>query len=523
MVVGRFLAASAWPAAFRTPAGRGGDSAMHALLVYPEFPDTFWSFKHALRFVRKQSSTPPLGLLTVAAMLPPAWDLRLVDTNVQALTDADLAWADCVLVSAMAVQRPSVDRIVARCRDAGRTVIAGGPLFTAQPEQFGAVDHLVLNEAELTLPAFLRDFAAGRAQRIYRSAEFADLTRTPIPRWDLVRLSRYASMPLQYSRGCPFDCDFCDVTAQLGHRPRIKAAGQVIAELDRLYDLGWRGGVFFVDDNLIGNKRNVKRELLPALIEWRRGRRGLSFGTQASINLADDAALMDLMTRAGFDTVFVGIETPSAGALAECSKKQNLNRDLVADTRRLQRAGLQVQGGFILGFDSDSEAAPQRLADFIQKSGIVMAMVGLLQALPGTRLHERMRKAGRLVVGGSGDNVDGTTNIVPLAGGDGLREAYRDLLGRLYAPKAYYRRVRALLREYRPPRIKGRIDPGYLRQQALACARSVLRLGIAGRERVEYWKLIAWTIVRRPRLLPMAVTLAIYGYHFRMITELHIA
>ncbi len=496
---------------------------MRILLVYPQFPDTFWSFKHALRFVRKRASSPPLGLLTVAAMLPAEWDLRLVDTNVRALGAADLAWADYVFLSAMSVQRPSVERILAQCREAGRPVVAGGPLFTAQPEQFAAVDHLVLNEAELTLPPFLADLAAGRAQRIYRTAEFADLRRTPVPRWDLVRLGRYQSMPLQYSRGCPFDCDFCDVTAQLGHRPRVKQAGQVVAELDRLYALGWRNGVFFVDDNLIGNKRSVMTELLPALIEWRKGRRGMSFGTQASINLADDARLMAMMTAAGFDTVFVGIETPSEGALAECSKKQNLGRDLVADTRRMQRAGLQVQGGFILGFDSDAPSAPQKLAEFIQKSGIVMAMVGLLQALPGTRLHERMRKAGRLVRGGSGDNVDGTTNIVPLAGGDGLRESYRDLLERLYAPKAYYRRVRALLREYRPPRIKGRIDLGYLRQQGLAAARSVIRLGIIGRERVEYWKLVAWTLVRRPRLLPMAVTLAIYGYHFRMITELHIA
>ena len=495
---------------------------MNVLLVYPEFPDTFWSFKHALRFVRKQSSTPPLGLLTVAAMLPAEWSLRLVDTNVQALGDEDLEWADCAFISAMAVQRQSANRIIARCREAGRAVVAGGPLFTAQPEQFGAVAHLVLNEAELTLPRFLQDLAAGCAQPVYRTPEFADLRRTPIPRWDLVRLSRYQSMPVQYSRGCPFDCEFCDVTAQLGHRPRTKGAGQVIAELDKLYSLGWRGGVFFVDDNLIGNQRSLKSELLPALIEWRKGRRGMPFGTQASINLADDAQLMRMMTQAGFDTVFVGIETPNAGGLAECSKKQNLNRDLVADTQRLQRAGLQVQGGFILGFDSDSASAPQRLAEFIQRSGIVTAMVGLLQALPGTRLYERMARTGRLVRDGSGDNVDGTTNIVPLGGSDGLRQAYRDLLGRLYAPKAYYRRVRMLLREYRPPKIRGRVDLGFMRQQALAFARSVVRLGIFGRERVEYWKLVAWTAVRRPRLLPMAVTLAIYGYHFRMITELHV-
>jgi radical SAM superfamily enzyme YgiQ (UPF0313 family) len=494
---------------------------VNVLLVYPEFPDTFWSFKHALRFVRKRASSPPLGLLTVAAMLPAEWELRLVDTNVRALTDADLAWSDCVFISAMTVQRSSADRIIARCREAGRTVVAGGPLFTAQPEQFGAVSHLVLNEAELTLPPFLKDFAAGRAQPVYRTAEFADLRQTPVPRWDLVRLDDYQSMSVQYSRGCPFDCEFCYVTTLLGHRPRTKPAAQVIAELDLLYALGWRGGVFFVDDNLIGNKRGLRTELLPALIAWRQGRRGLSFNTQASVNLADDQKLIRTMVQAGFDTVFIGIETPSEEGLAECSKKQNLNRDLVADTRRLHREGLQVQAGFILGFDSDSPSAPERLADFIQRSGIVTAMVGLLQAMPGTRLYERMARAGRLALGVSGDNVDGSTNIIPLRG-DGLRQAYRDLLERLYAPEAYYQRVRTLLREYRPPKIKGRLDLRFLREQALAFARSVVRLGIIGRERVEYWKLVAWTAFRRPRLIPMAVTLAIYGYHFRMMTELHV-
>jgi radical SAM superfamily enzyme YgiQ (UPF0313 family) len=496
---------------------------MNVVLIYPEFPDTFWSFKHALRFVRKRASSPPLGLLTVAAMLPPEWAVRLVDTNVRPLSDEDLAWADCAFVSAMAVQRPSAERIIARCRARGLTVVAGGPLFTAQREQFDAVDHLVLNEAELTLPEFLRDFAAGRARPVYATSGYADLRQTPVPRWDLVPLRAYASMPVQYSRGCPYDCEFCDVTAQFGHRPRTKAAGQIVAELSLLYDLGWRDGVFFVDDNLIGNRRSLSQELLPALIEWRKGRRGVPFSTEASINLADDEVLARRMVLAGFDTVFVGIETPDERSLAECSKKQNLHRDLVADTKRLQRVGLQVQGGFILGFDSDSPSTAHRLAEFIQRSGIVTAMVGMLQAMPGTRLHERMRRAGRLRDGGSGDNVDGTTNIIPVGGFDGLRQAYKELLEYLYTPKTYYQRVRTLLREYHRPKLKARLDPGFAREQALAFARSIVRLGILGRERVEYWKLLVWTVVRRPRALPLAVTLAIYGYHFRMITELHVA
>ena len=494
---------------------------MNVLLVHPEFPDTFWSFKHALKFIRKPASSPPLGLLTVAAMLPADWQLRLVDINVRALTDADLAWADCAFISAMAVQRASAEQIIERCRAAGVRTVAGGPLFTAQPERFGEVDHLVLNEAELTLPPFLADLAQGRAKRIYRTADFPDLSTSPVPRWDLMDLRSYASMVIQFSRGCPFDCEFCDVTVLFGHRPRVKRAPQIIAELDGLYDLGWRGAVFFVDDNLIGNRKSLKTELLPALLEWRAGRRGVPFHTQVSINLADDEQLMRMMAEAGFDQVFVGIETPDETCLAECSKKQNLNRDLVEDAKRMQRAGLEVQGGFIIGFDSDTPGTIEQLLAYVQQSGIVTAMVGLLQALPGTRLYDRMKRTGRLLEQGSGDNVDGTTNIVPAPGLD-LRAAYKDALQRLYTPRAYYRRVRTFLREYRPPRLKLRLDFVYLWEQAAAFARSVVRLGIIGRERVEYWKLLTWTLFRRPRAFSLAVTLAIYGYHFRTISELHV-
>ena len=496
---------------------------MKVVLIYPEFPDTFWSFKHALKFVRKSASYPPLGLLTVAAMLPADWELRLVDANVRPLRDRDLAWADCAFVSAMGAQREAAEKIIARCRVRGLRVVAGGPLFTAQRERYAYVDHLVLNEAELTLPPFLRDLAAGRAEHLYATPEFADLRETPIPRWDLVRMSRYASMLVQFSRGCPFDCEFCDVTAQLGRHPRTKSPDQIVAELDRLAALGWQDGVFFADDNLIGNKKCFKRDLLPVLLGWRQAHRGMPFNGQASINLADDEPLVHRMVRAGFDAVFIGIETPEEEALAECNKRQNLRRDLVADVRLLQRAGLQVQGGFILGFDSDSPATPRRLLEFIQKSGIATAMVGLLQALPGTRLYQRMKSAGRLLEGGSGDNVDGTTNILPLDGAGGPQGVYRELLRRLYAPRAYYQRVRAMLRDYHPPKIKARLSLGFVRRQGLAFARSVVRLGIIGRERVEYWKLLVWTLFRRPRAFAHAVTLAIYGHHFRVTSERHIA
>lgn len=491
---------------------------MNILLIYPEFPDTFWSFKHALKFVQKKASSPPLGLLTVAAMLPQGWAKRLVDVNVTPLTDADLAWADYAFISGMTVQRESAYRLIDRCKAAGVKVVAGGPLFASEYEQFTAVDHFVLNEAELTLPLFLADLARGKPARIYTTPEFADIRQTPVPLWELLDLKRYATMSIQYSRGCPYNCDFCNVTALFGHRPRTKTAAQIIAELDSLYNLGWRGKVFFVDDNLIGNKKALKTELLPALIAWQKGKKGIPFHTEASINLADDARLMEMMREAGFDMVFIGIETPDEAGLAECSKNQNKNRDLVADVKRIQRAGLQVQGGFIVGFDTDTSTIFQRQIDFIQNSGIVTAMVGLLQAPPGTKLYERLKQEGRLLERLSGDNVDGSTNIIPAMNLDTLRAGYRSILQYIYAPEPYYRRVKTFLQEYRPPRFQGSLEPEYV----WAFFRSIYRLGILGRERGHYWKLLIWTLFRRPRLFPLAVTFAIYGHHFRKVCELHV-
>lgn len=491
---------------------------MKILLVYPEFPDTFWSFKYALKFIRKKAAHPPLGLLTVAALLPSTWEKRLIDLNVRPLSEEDLAWADYVFLSAMTVQREAAQHVITRCNEAGVPVVAGGPLFTMETEEFPGVEHFVLSEAEITLPKFLGDLAKGQARRVYDTEEYPNMKMSPTPLWSLVDMSDYDSMVMQFSRGCPYNCDFCNVTALLGHRPRIKTAEQIVDELEGLYQAGWRGSVFFVDDNFIGNKPYLKEELLPAIIQWRAGKTGFSFNTEASINLADDEELIRLMVKAGFTKVFIGIETPAEEGLAECNKGQNKNRDLVANVKHLQRSGLAVQGGFIVGFDSDTASIFQRQIDFIQQSGIVTAMVGMLQAPPGTRLYERLKDENRLLGLLSGDNADGETNIIPRMGIDKLREGYRYLMSQIYSPKHYYQRVKTFLAEYNPPKIRRPLS----RQHILAFFRSIYQLGIKGEERRHYWGLLAWTIRNRPSLFPLAVTMAIYGYHFNKVYELHV-
>lgn len=488
---------------------------MNILLIYPEFPDTFWSFKHAIKFIRKKAALPPLGLLTVGAMLPETWSKKLIDMNVRDIKEKDLKWADAVFISAMVVQRQSTLKTIARCNKAGITVIAGGPLFTSDYKSIKGVDHFVLNEAELTLPAFLADFEQGAAKKLYASENFCDIQNTPTPLWSLINPNDYASLSIQFSRGCPFDCDFCNVTALFGHRARLKTVKQIITELDVMYELGWRGQVFFVDDNFIGNKRFLKTSLLPALIQWRHDKKGIPFYTEASVNLADDENLMDLMVQAGFDAVFVGIESVDDQSLTECNKVQNKNRDLLKCIKKIQRSGLQVMGGFIVGFDSDTASIFQRQIDFIQKSGIVTAMVGLLQAPPGTKLYERMKEEGRLRGILSGDNVDGSTNIIPKMDLEQLKEGYRRIMLHLYNPKHYYQRVKTFLMEYRPPQITIPFD----RQRVLAIFRSSIRLGIIGRERFQFWKLLIWTTFFRPSLIPLAFTFAINGYHFRHVSK----
>ncbi len=491
---------------------------MNILLIYPKFPDTFWSFSYALRFIGKKLAFPPLGLITVAALLPEQFQMRLVDLNVEALGDDDLAWADMAFISAMAVQRESAVQVIDRCKVKGLKIVAGGPLFTSQPNDFGQVDHLVLDEAEATLPAFLTDLKNGCPKQLYRAEDYPEIRSSPIPLWSLIDIRSYASLNIQYSRGCPFNCEFCNITALFGHKPRTKTPQQVTAELDAIYREGWRGSIFFVDDNFIGNKRSLKQHLLPALIKWRQDKKGCAFFTESSINLADDPELMDMMAEAGFDAVFIGIETPEPDSLAECCKTQNTNRDLLCDVKKIHRSGLQVMGGFIVGFDSDPPSIFQRQIDFIQQSGIVTAMVGMLQAIPGTRLFERLAGEQRVYEDFSGDNVDGRTNIIPAMGLEKLTDGYRAIMQHIYSPRNYYQRVRHILKELKEPSVTSSADW----QRVFAFWRACLRLGVLGKERFQYWRLLAWTLTRRPRLLSLAVTLAIYGYHYRRICELHI-
>ncbi len=490
---------------------------MKALLIYPEFPDTFWSFRYALKFIHRKASSPPLGLLTIAAMLPEKWEKRLVDMNVESLYDDDLRRADLVFVSAMSVQKESVKEVIARCRAVGVRIVVGGPLFTTEYEAFGNVDHLVLNEAEITLPRFLEDFRNGVAGHFYTTDQWADIRKTPIPLWGLINMKHYASINIQYSRGCPFNCEFCDITLLCGRAPRTKDKDQIIKELESVRASGFRGQVFFVDDNFIGNKKKLKDEILPAVIEWmERRKHPFSFNTQASIELSDHKDLMELMVRAGFDVVFVGIETPHEQSLAECSKFQNKNRDLLASVRTIQKSGLEVQGGFIVGFDNDPLTIFDTQIRFIQTSGVVTAMVGLLNALPRTQLCDRLEKEQRLLKETSGDNTDFSINFIPKMDYDLLISGYKKILSTLYSPRHYYERVRTFLREYIPPQKK----LFHFRFNYIAAfIRSIIVLGIMGKERFHYWRLLLCTMFTRPRLIPQVVTLSIYGFHFRKVFE----
>lgn len=492
---------------------------MKILLVYPAYPETFWSYKYALRFIAKKASIPPLGLLTVAALLPYEWEKKLIDLSAgDQLRDQDIKWADYVFIGAMSIQRKSVNELIVKCKQLGARIVAGGPLFTASYQDFDQVDHLVLNEAEITLPEFLEDLQQGDPKRIYTTDKKADLTSSPVPAWELIdRFEKYNSLCIQYSRGCPFDCDFCDVTLLFGHKLRTKTKEQFLEELDKLYQLGWREGVFIVDDNFIAHKRKLREEILPELIQWNHERRNcFSFGTQASINIADEKDLMNMMVEAGFDSVFIGIETPHEESLQECHKDQNRNRDLIQSIHKVQQHGLQVTGGFIVGFDHDPPGIFDEMIHFIQKSGIVTAMVGLLNAPVGTKLYHRLLKENRFLRFPTGSNTDFSINFIPKMNYHDLLKGYQKVLKTIYSPRYYYQRVLTLIQTLNTNRFKvkfRRFHWIYL----LAFFKSIWYLGILERGRAYYWKVFFWTLFHRPALFPAAITYAITGFHFRKI------
>lgn len=485
---------------------------MKILFVYPEIPDTFWSFRHALKFVSKKSAFPPLGILTIAAAVPPGWQKRLVDLNVRPLKDDDLLWADLVCISAMHVQKRSVAQVVSRAGKLGKKIVAGGPYFTTSTEDFPAIDHLVLGEAEALLPELFADLEAGTAKRVYAAEGHPDLALAPIPDWPLVDFRDYDSMLLQFSRGCPFDCEFCDIVLINGRKQRTKSTDQFIKEVDSLFRSGWRGAVFIVDDNFIGSKARVKH-MLKALARWMdENGRPFHFFTEASINLADDEELMQLMAHAGFNKVFVGIETPCMESLKESNKVQNMNKDMLQAVRAIQENGMEVLGGFIVGFDHDTESIFESQIDFIQKSGITMAMVGLLNALPGTRLWKRLGKEGRLIGDTTGDNTAIALNFIPKMDMNKLMQGYRRVLETIYSPEGYYRRCLTFLKAYRQ-RTVSTVDASGV----MALFRSIWRMGIRNEEgfRRYFWKLLFRSLLINPRTFGEAVRLMIVGLHFR--------
>ena len=488
---------------------------MNVLLVYPKYPDTYWSFSHALKFISKKAAYPPLGLITVSALLPKNWNRKLVDLNIESLYEQDLLWADYVMISAMSVQSKSANEIIARCKKINKKIIAGGPLFTAEHENYSMVDHLILNEAEITLQPFLDDLNNGIPKKIYTSENFADMKETPIPDYSLLNISDYASLSIQYTRGCPFNCDFCDITALFGKKVRAKTTEQIIAELNNLNELGFAGSLFFVDDNFIGNRRVLKTDLLPAIINWMvENNHPFHFLTEASVNLADDEELMQMMVKAGFAKVFVGIETPDEASLAECSKTQNNNRDLMEAIQKIQSFGMEVSAGFIVGFDNDTSTIFQRQIDFIQKSGIISAMVGLLNAPKKTRLYERLQKEGRILDDFDGDNTNFALNFAPIMKKEELLEGYQKILDGIYSCQPYFERVKKFLMDFEP-KVQNQTKVNL--QKIKALMRSIVILGVVDEGRKYFWKLFFWSLFKKPKVFPLAITYAVFGFHYRKV------
>jgi radical SAM superfamily enzyme YgiQ (UPF0313 family) len=490
---------------------------MKILLVYPEMPDSFYAFKHLTSLVGKKAAFPPLGLLTVAAMLPSQWERRLVDINVKPLLDKDIQWADYVFLSAMNVQEESVREVIAQCRKNNTKIVAGGPLFTHEHDRFEGVDHFILNEAEITLPPFLTDLEQGTAKPIYQSEEFADISTTPLPQMNLINMSDYLYAIVQYSRGCPYLCDFCDVTALFGRKPRTKSAEHIIAELETIHEHGNTQMVLFADDNLIGNKKILKSELLPALIEWRKKRNpGFYFATQLTINLADDDELMELLLEAGFGNVFIGIETPQEDSLKLSHKNQNLKRNLLDTIHKLHNAGFIIAGGFIVGFDTDTDESFDNMISFIQESGIPLPIVNVLKAPPGTALFDRMKRENRL--SRHFTFSEGETNVIPVMGAEKLTQGFLKVVDNIYPTQHSYERITTFLKHHEYGKMSVPVTINYTFAQLVNFSKAILRLAILDKDRKYFWKLMLWTYKNKRNHMDLAV---LYGMMFYQMRENH--
>ncbi len=491
------------------------------LMVYPKIPSTYWSFEYSLPFIGKKTNFPPLGLLTVAALIPEEYDVKLINTNITPLKDKDIIDADYVFISAMIVQKDSMDEVIKLCRKYNKPVVAGGPHPTVSHQSIKGVDHFVLDEAEITLPLFFKDLKEGKAKKIYRSEAKPDITTTPVPRFDLIDINQYSSMVLQYSRGCPFNCEFCDIIELFGRVPRTKTPEQFTVELQRVYDTGYRGSIFVVDDNFIGNKIEVKK-LLRRMIEWQKEKKQpFTFITEGSINLAQDEELMDLMAASRFNMVFVGIETPVEESLILTNKKQNTKMSLLESVHKIQKKGIEVSSGFILGFDNEPENIFDLQIDFIKESAIPTAMVGLMAALPQTQLYRRLEKENRILHETSGNNThDLELNFIPTMPAEKLIAGYKRVISTIYKPKVYFQRCYDMLMimpdNFRSSKVKTSLSN--ILTYGMAFFRSLL-LQTFSLHGYYYLKFLAKVLIKKPGAFPKAVQQAIYGYHFFKITE----
>ena len=490
---------------------------MKILLVNPEFPDTYWSFRHALPFEDKRCVFPPLGLMTVSSLLPGDCERRMIDLNVEPLKTSEIEWADMVFITGMLAQKKSLHEVVKRSKDLGKKIVLGGPYVTSTIEELPHADHIFQGEAETTLPEFFKDLARGETKRTYKAPERPPMSISPIPDFGLVDHKNYSCMSVQYSRGCPFSCEFCDIIEIYGRSPRTKSNQQILAEFDQLKEIGWRGPLFIVDDNFIGNKKNV-RLLMPDLIDWQK-RNGFPFSllTEASLNLADDDHLLDQMKEAGFRRVFLGIETPVEESLKEAQKSQNRG-NLLHSVRKIQSRGMEVMAGFIVGFDNDPEDIFERQIEFIRESAIPLAMVGMLNALPDTQLWKRLEKEGRLLGDdASGNNTVATLNFIPKMDVEKLITGYQRIMRTIYKPSEYYRRALDSLQ--RTPQEVPEAHQYHGFKAVKAFLRIAFKLGVVDSERREFWRFFLKAVHKHRDRMAELLRHAAMAYHFRKLNE----